>query len=262
MTEIPEHLLKRSKERRSALGLPGGEGGDGGSGDGGSGDAPTEAAASAPAKAAAPAKVEEKPPPPPKPKPAYIQAAEKRKRIPYWAMSLLVLLPVWGFIYAEGVTEPEQADEVVTIGEEVYGSCAGCHGGGGEGGTGAQLSDGEVLATFPDPVAMMQWIHLGGDAWAEGTDGTYGDPDREGGPHNTGDLSSNMPPFPDLDAEELAYVTRYVREQLSGEVSSEAAHEQYVAWAEEAIERAEAGDIIYKGGVEPDEERIAEAAGG
>ncbi len=71
-----------------------------------------------------------------------------------------------------------------------------------------------------------------------------------------------MPAFPDLSAEELADVTRYVREQLSGEVSSDAAHEEYVAWAEEAIERAEAGDIIYKGGVEPDEERVAAASGG
>ena len=39
MAEVPEHLLKRSAERRKALGLPGGEGAD---------DAPTEAAAEAP----------------------------------------------------------------------------------------------------------------------------------------------------------------------------------------------------------------------
>ncbi len=40
MAEVPEHLLKRSAERRKALGLPGGEGAD---------DAPAEAATDAPA---------------------------------------------------------------------------------------------------------------------------------------------------------------------------------------------------------------------
>ena len=43
MAEVPEHLLKRSAERRNALGLPGGEGAD---------DAPAEAAAEAPTPAA------------------------------------------------------------------------------------------------------------------------------------------------------------------------------------------------------------------
>ena len=42
MAEVPEHLLKRSAERRKALGLPGGEGAD---------DAPAEAAAEAPTPA-------------------------------------------------------------------------------------------------------------------------------------------------------------------------------------------------------------------
>ena len=43
MAEVPEHLLKRSAERRKALGLPGGEG---------AGDAPAEAATEAPTPAA------------------------------------------------------------------------------------------------------------------------------------------------------------------------------------------------------------------
>ena len=42
MAEVPEHLLKRSAERRKALGLPGGEGAD---------DAPAEAAADTPTPA-------------------------------------------------------------------------------------------------------------------------------------------------------------------------------------------------------------------
>ena len=48
MTEVPEHLLKRSQDRRAALGL----GGDGGGGDGGSPPAATPAAGDAPAPGA------------------------------------------------------------------------------------------------------------------------------------------------------------------------------------------------------------------
>ena len=41
MAEVPEHLLKRSAERRKALGLPGGEAAD---------DAPADAGTDAPAE--------------------------------------------------------------------------------------------------------------------------------------------------------------------------------------------------------------------
>lgn len=259
MTEIPEHLLKRSKERRAALGLPGGEGGDAASG---SGDAPADSGSTAPAtpaKAApAPVKVEAAPPPPPKPDPPYIRAAKTRQRIPYWAMSVIAILPLWAFIYANGVSEPDHHDEATALGQEVYASCAGCHGANGAGGTGAQLSDGEALATFPDPVAMMEWILLGSDEWT-GTSGSapYGDPDREGGPHDTGTLSGVMPGFSDLSAEELAAVTRYIRETLAGEpAATPEVEELYEEWAEQAIEGAESGELVYRD-IEPDEERIA-----
>jgi quinol---cytochrome c reductase cytochrome c subunit, bacillus type len=53
MTEVPEHLLRRSRERRKALGLPvpGEEGGEGG--EAGAPEAPAEAAGEAPAEAPA-----------------------------------------------------------------------------------------------------------------------------------------------------------------------------------------------------------------
>ncbi len=243
MTEIPEHLLKRSRERRAALGLPGGEGGDdGGAGEGSGGDAGS--AASTPA----PAVVEEAPPPPPKPKPPYIKAAERRKRIPYWAMPVIALLPVWAVMYTNSVKEPEVEDEAVTVGAEVYSSCSGCHGGSGEGGIGAQLSEGEVLLTYPDPVAMMEWIYLGAMDWT-GTTGAapYGDPDRPDGVHNTGTLPGVMPGFGDLDESELANVTRYVRENLSGEpVATPEVQDLYEEWAATAIENADAGELVYQ----------------
>ncbi len=251
MTEIPEHLLKRSKERRAALGLPGGEGGDDGGATGSGGGGDEGAAPSTPAKAEptpAPAKVEDAPPPPPKPKPPYIQAAERRKRIPFWAMPVIALLPVWAVLYTNSVKEPEVQDEALTVGAEVFSSCSGCHGSGGEGGVGAQLNEGEVLLTYPDPVAMMEWIYLGAEGWT-GTTGSapYGDPDRPGGPHDTGTLPGVMPAFGDLDANELANVTRYVRENISGEpVASPEVQDLYEEWAQEAIDNADAGELVYQ----------------
>lgn len=272
MTEIPEHLLKRSKERRAAMGL-----GDGaGEGDGGdSGGAAPDASAAGPApgsatpeatapKSTAPAPLSRpEPPPPAKPLPAYVRAAHARRRIPFWAMPVVALLPLWAFIYANSVTTPEVSDEAITLGEEVYGACAGCHGGSGAGGTGAQLSGGEVLKTFPDPQAMMEWIHLGADEWTGTTgDAPYGDPAREGGAENTGTLPAKMPAF-DLDATELAAVTRYVREELSGEATpDEATIGEYEVWAQDALDQAEKGVLIYKGGEKPSAERIKAVGGG
>src|SRR5262249_45360047 len=76
VTEIPEHLLRRSRERREAWGLS--------TGDGGPGAAPpaappsTEvqpaAAAATPAPAPAPAAAPAVVAPPPKPPPPYVQA--------------------------------------------------------------------------------------------------------------------------------------------------------------------------------------------
>ncbi|MBI2710450.1 MAG: c-type cytochrome [Actinobacteria bacterium] len=264
MTEIPEHLLKRSKARRAAMGLPGGEGDDGGdAAASGTGAAPAAAAAAPPA-AKAPARAEQAQPvapaapPPPKPVPAYVAAAQRRRRIPYWAMPVLVALPVWGFIYWNSVQVPTTTDDALTTGQSVFGSCSGCHGAAGQGGTGAKLAGGEVLKTFPDPKAMMQWINLGAEKWTGKTgsaaNAIYGDPKRPGGPHNTATLSGEaMPAFPDLSAAELAAVTRYVRETLSG-----APDESEVITpelAQEAIDDAQKGKLVYKN-EKPDPKRV------
>ena len=99
MTEIPEHLLKRSRERRSAIGQ-GGDAADAPSDATATSNAPattpvatTPAAAPAasgpPARTAAPAPAA---PPPPKPDPVYVQAAKQRRKIPFWAMATLSLI--------------------------------------------------------------------------------------------------------------------------------------------------------------------------
>jgi mono/diheme cytochrome c family protein len=185
VTEIPEHLLKRSKERRQALGLP--------SDAGDAAPAPAGEAPATPAVAATPAPAPPAPrpakpavpaaAPPPKPEPHYVRAYKRRRKIPIWAMPVLALLPLWLCIYWQAMQPPEV--EVVgplAAGAELYGACAGCHGadGGGVAGAGRQLNNGEVLLTFPTIEEMLTFIYVGNRGYAGVP---YGDPDRPGGPH-------------------------------------------------------------------------------
>src|SRR5437868_892087 len=105
MTEIPEHLLARSRARREAAGLatPSESATTPATTTGAEVEAAPSAAAT-PAPAAPPA-----PPPPPKPDPPYIQAYKNRRRIPIWAMPALALLPLWAFIYANTLEKPPAA---------------------------------------------------------------------------------------------------------------------------------------------------------
>jgi mono/diheme cytochrome c family protein len=181
VTEIPEHLLRRSKERRQG-------GGDSG------GDAPAAASAEStsvvPAAAAKPARVEPTAPPPPKPEPPYIAAARRRARIPFWALPVLVALPVWAFIYMEAMSPVKQAPTgPLAAGAVVFSTCAACHGAGGEGGTGYKLNQGEVLKTFPTIEAQILFVSNGSPA--KGT--PYGDKNRAGGQRISGALTAVMP---------------------------------------------------------------------
>ena len=77
VTEIPEHLLKRSKERREAAS-------GGASSDSGASTPATTSSAPAIAKPTAPVVASA---PAPKPDPSYVVAAKTRKKIPFWAMA-------------------------------------------------------------------------------------------------------------------------------------------------------------------------------
>ena len=163
MTEIPEHLLKRSQERRQAAAGTGGAAPPGATGAGSPEAAevgtpegqPTDSAApttspAVPAAAAAPARrgptEPAAPPPPPKPLPPYVLAAQSRKRVPFWAVPVLAGLPIWVFIYMEAMSPVKaQPTGALAVGAQVYNTCSACHGSGGEGGTGYKLSEGEVL---------------------------------------------------------------------------------------------------------------------
>lgn len=242
MTEIPEHLLKRSRDRRAALGLGGG---DDAAASGGDAPAATPAttAETAPAAAAPSGPVGRKaaaaaaPPPPPKPDPPYVAAAKSRQKIPFWAMLSLSLLPIWLFMYVRSVTEaPEVATGPVGVGAEVYSNCASCHGSAGEGtGSGRQFSDGEVEKTFPHIEDQLRFVYFGTANYnIEGVT-IYGNPDREGGPHTAGSLGQ-MPGWGtngggDLTDDEILAVVCHERYTLGGaDPESDEYVDEYEHW--------------------------------
>jgi hypothetical protein len=217
VTEVPEHLLERSRARRAALG-------QGGDAPEPSGEAtPATTGGGAPAKAeaaAAPAKAPAAPPPPPvpaftPPPRELIERVEtvRRQGIPLWVMPALVLMPFWGILYFGAFGErgheeltPEQ------LGAQVYveAGCAACHGQRGEGASGPALGRGESVKTFPDEAAHIEWVETG----SQGKNGQpYGDPAREGGQRTV--QQGAMPAFAgQLSPAEIQAVVLYEREGL------------------------------------------------
>jgi mono/diheme cytochrome c family protein len=220
VTEIPEHLLARSKSRRDAIGQSGGESGGG--------DAPTPGAAverassAAPATAAGaeaaggivPAKAPTAPAapaaPPDRPE---VAAAKARKKIPYWAAPALVAMPVWAFLYAFTLEPPTRESPVLSAGGQIFSSaCASCHGAAGQGGVGPAFADGAVVETFSNYEDHAHWVTLGSVGWKDEVGDTYGDADKPVNGYN----GQNMPAFgASLSEEEILEVIRYEREVIS-----------------------------------------------
>jgi mono/diheme cytochrome c family protein len=212
LTEVPEYLLQRSRERRAALGLGGGEGGEGAAAPAAAAAPTSESSAVAPAEAgAAPAAA-----PPVEATPAlptYVAPPQPPKRIPVWMTPVLLLLPIWAFMYLG--TFGERGEEELTplqLGERVYNNsgCAGCHGGNGEGGVGPALATGESVKTFPEEADHIAWVETG-SAGVKGQ--PYGAADREGGQRVA--TTGSMPGFAgQLSPEEISAVVLYEREGL------------------------------------------------
>jgi len=194
---------------------------------GGGGDAAAEASStpavtggdSAPvaaAPAAAPAKVTPT-------EPAFIEPVDKAafqrveairtRRIPAWAMSVLAIIPVWGFLYIGAFGERAHHEEVIDGGTIYANSCASCHGANGGGGVGPKLSGGDAILTFPGDTGRddhIAWV-TNGSAAAKGQG--YGDPNRTGGQRVA--TSGGMPPFGgQLSPEEIEAVVDYERDGL------------------------------------------------
>jgi len=237
VTEIPEHLLKRSRERRSSIG----QGDDTAEASGAPATTPatTAPAAASPAAASAgggpPARTVASPPSPaaaPKPDPVHVAAAKQRRKIPFWAMATLSLMPVWGFMYVRSITEStEVAHGPLGDGAEVYNSCASCHGASGDGGVGYAFSGGSVLDTFPNIEDQIRFVYYGTEGYnSEGVD-IYGSPDRPGGVHITGDQGV-MPAFgTQLHEEEIVAVVCHERYTIAGaDPTSDEWAEEFEAW--------------------------------
>jgi mono/diheme cytochrome c family protein len=211
VTEVPDYLLQRSRERRAALGLGGDEGGGAvapAGDEGGGAPATTSAASSAPAVPAPAPIAPGTPDPEPAPPAPNVQAAVRRKRIPIWALPVVAMIPLWGYAYA-GTLEPPtvEAEGALDTGAEVYGQCAACHGASGGGGVGPAF-DG-VTETFEDPATHMQWVTLGSTGWQQEVGDTYGDTGKP--------VSGGMPAFGEsLTPEELTAVVAYERAEFGG----------------------------------------------
>lgn len=213
MTEIPEHLLKRSRERRSAMGGDGGAsdgGGTSGTGGATSADAPAKASAPAPASMPAhpaPATAEAAPPPSP-----MVEAYRTRRKIPFWAMPVLAALPLWAYVYTGTLSPPPAGEGPEVIGEELYATsgCGGCHGAGGGGGVGPAFTGGAIYETFPDFVTHFEWVRLGSAGWLEQRGETYGATDKP--------VNGGMPGFGEdqLSDHDLIFIVLHER-LLGGE---------------------------------------------
>jgi len=221
MTEVPEHLLRRSRERREALGLAGPEGGDAGeSGGAGGPDEPAAIPSGAgsggdvveqPAAAAAPAVVE--------PEPELVPAAPAgpdpgRSKNPLWVMPVLVGFPLWLIFYLGALSPPKAQGPVdpLVLGAEVFRSagCSGCHGANGEGGVGPALKGGDATITFPNEADHISWVKTGSGPFAGQK---YGDPNRPGG--QRGPATGGMPAFgSQLSQTQIEAVVKYEREKL------------------------------------------------
>jgi mono/diheme cytochrome c family protein len=224
LTEIPEHLLRRSRERRAALGLSGG--GEGGEETAPAGEAAAPRAIPSGGQAprtpssevavpggAAPAVVEA----PAAELPTYIAVPKgpHKTKVPLWVMPVLIAIPLWAFLFpgafGSHATAAVSTDPLV-VGNTVYNSagCSGCHGANGQGGVGPALHGGQAVLTFPNIQDQINWVKTGSAPYAGKK---YGNPNRPGGQH--GPATGVMPAFGNtLTPTQIQDVVTYERTKL------------------------------------------------
>ena len=239
MVEVPDHLLKRSADRRRDLGATTGDEPAAEVPPSETSAAPAVAQTEAPAAAAGPSlpelpDLEPEPEPQPEPVKPWVQAALTRKKIPVWAVPVLIFLPFWAIIFAGTLESPPRDSEIIALGREVYegdGGCSGCHGAEGGGGIGPALADGEVLGEFPDWRDHVIWVVDGSPPAGE----AYND---------AGDISTGgMPANGDkLSAREILAVVYFERVELGG--AEELGSEEELAGLHQLEELFEAEEVI------------------
>jgi mono/diheme cytochrome c family protein len=237
VTEIPEHLLKRSRERRAAIGGEGAE--DEGAAPGTAVEASaTDAPTPVPAAAAAPPAPVAPPPAPVRPE---VAAALRRPKIPIWALPVVLALPVWAYVYQATLTPPPKpANTPIALGATEFAECAACHGAAGEGGVGPALTT--VRDTWPDFRDHMIWVRIGSAGWP--TD-TYGAPGKT--------KHGGMPPHPAMTDAQLAEVVLYERATFGGlkPTDKEYTDLEAIALGTNTLAQAGEGPVSQKDGVDP-----------
>jgi hypothetical protein len=158
--------------------------------------------------------------------PPCIEAARNRKKIPFWAVPVVAFTPIWVLIFALTLDQPTAKEPgPLAVGTETYSKCAGCHGAGGGGASGPQLSDGAVLTTFPNFADQLEWVMLGSQGFLDQGRTTKG-------AQNT-PVKPGMPSWETLTAPELLGVVRHEREALSGETFDPKVYDEALAMIEE-----------------------------
>jgi mono/diheme cytochrome c family protein len=227
LTEIPEHLLRRSRERRAALGLSGGGEGEEaapagvspappGATTGGGGGQPPRAPSTNVAVAGGAGTVAVVAPEAAE-APSYIAPPKgpHKTKIPLWVMPVLVAIPLWAFLFPGAFGNHQKATvstDPLVIGNQVYHSagCSGCHGANGEGGVGPALHGGQAVLTFPNVADQISWVKTGSAPFAGKK---YGSPTRPGGQH--GPATGGMPAFgTTLSEAQIEAVVTYERTKL------------------------------------------------
>lgn len=195
--------------------------------------------------------------PSPTPSPGHVAAARARRRIPFWAMATLSLMPVWGFMYVRALTEPAATSTgPIGLGAEIYNQCASCHGADGGGANGYKLADGEVLLTFPRIEDQIRYVYYGTDNYRAARIDIYGNHNRPGGPHLTG-AKGPMPAFgPQLTQTEIISVVCHERYTLAGaDPTGDTYRDEYELWCNDTApvyQAVQAGEYdITSTGVEP-----------
>ncbi len=234
MTEIPEHLLKRSKAAKakaSGEAVPSDDTSE-------TSATPVAAAAQTPAAPAANLPNLDPEPEPAKPVPAFVAASQLRKRIPIWVMPVIAALPIWAYSFAGTMQQPEVEDVLFVDAAIEYNSCASCHGAAGGGGVGLKLSEGEVLQTFPEPIDQIAHVARGSAAIANNPYGAV----RDDGERRVAFASGGHMPAQAgaLNMLQLELVVFHERAVLSGEDTDS---EAYQEWMEHMREEIESGGL-------------------
>jgi mono/diheme cytochrome c family protein len=187
-----------------------------------------------------------------------VEAYNKRRKIPIWAMPVLAMLPVWAYVYVGTLSPPPEGPSPSELGTELYvGACAGCHGGGGGGGTGPAFTNGAIYETWPSFEDHFEWVRLGSTGWTEANGGTYGATDKP--------VNGGMPGFAEesVSDADLVFILLHERElggenpdpedQVRLEVVADLMFENEELTLEDAIAQAEEEGLF---------ELAAEAGGG